>query len=87
VPAAKAFKNKLRAIDDSIFGSLVKGAIGGLGGGSAAMNFFGDLSWQTLIALAGMTGAYLGKTAIDGILAKRAAKRECAISYVLSLDA
>ena len=43
LPAARTFKNKLRAIDKTFFGSLTKGAAGALGG-SVAVNFFGDLS-------------------------------------------
>jgi len=85
IPAAHTFKNKLQTIDESLYGAVAKGALG-YAGSSAGISFFGDLSWEKLIALAGVAGAYLGKAAIDGILAKRAAKRECSISYILSLD-
>jgi hypothetical protein len=84
-PAAHAFKRKLHTIDETLFGSLTKGAVGGIGG-SVAINFFGDLSWQKVLALAGVAGAYAINAAIDAVVAQRAAKRECAISYILSLD-
>jgi hypothetical protein len=84
-PAVGTFRKRLLAIDDAMFGSLAKGAIGALGG-SSALQIFGDLSWQRIIGLAGGVGAYMAKAAIDAFLAKRAAKRECSISYVLSLD-
>jgi hypothetical protein len=38
------------------------------------------------VVLAGVAGAYMAGAAIDAFLAKRAAKRECSISYILSLD-
>jgi hypothetical protein len=84
LPAARAFKNKLRAIDEVLVGALAKGAMGGLGA-SVAVNFFGDLSWQRVLALAGAAGAYVVNAAIDAVVAQRTARRECAISYVLSL--
>jgi hypothetical protein len=84
LPAARTFKNKLRSIDETFASSLTKGAVGALGG-SVAVNFFGDLSEQRLVALAGVAGAYVISAAIDAIVAQKAARRECAISYVLSL--
>jgi hypothetical protein len=86
LPTARTFKNKLRAIDETFFASLTKGAVGAVGE-SVAVNFFGDLSWQRLIALAGVAGAYVISAGIDAAAAQRAARRECAISYNLSLDA
>jgi hypothetical protein len=50
------------------------------------MQFFGDLSWPKLVPLAGAAAAYVAKASIDAMLAERAAKRECSISYILSLD-
>jgi hypothetical protein len=84
-PAARTFKNKLRAIDESLYGALAKGAVGYLGS-SAGLSLFGDLSWERLLGLAGFAGAYVAKSAIDAMLAQRAAKRECSISYILSLE-
>ena len=84
-PAVQTFKNKLRTIDESLFGAVAKGVVGAVGG-SSVMTLFGDLSWQKIIALGVAGGAYLGKAAIDAFLADRAARRECSISYLLSLD-
>ena len=84
-PAVQAFRNKLQTIDESLFGAVAKGIIGAAGG-SSALTLFGDLSWPKIIALTGAGAAYVAKTTIDAILAERAAKRECSISYILSLD-
>ena len=85
IPSARTFKSKLQTIHESLYGALAKGTIIAAGG-SAAINFFGDLSWERLLALAGPVGAYVGKAAIDAFLAQRAARRECSISYILSLN-
>lgn len=85
IPAANNFRNKIQTIDESFFGSLAKGTIGAVGG-SGGLNIFGDLSWEKIILLGGAVGTYILKTTIDSILAKRAVKRECSISYILSLD-
>lgn len=84
-PAVQTFRNKLQTIDESLFGAVAKGIIGAAGG-SSVVTLFGDLSWQKIIALAGASAAYVAKATIDAILAKRAATRECSISYILSLD-
>lgn len=86
LPAAHDFRNKLEGINDSFKGSLAKGGLGFLGSSEALMSIFADLSWLRLIGLAGGAAAYIGNAAIDAFLAERAAKRECSISYLLSLD-
>jgi len=85
LPAARTFKNKLQAIDERLVGDVAKGVVGAAGGSSLVQLFTG-LSWPTLIPLAGVAAAYVAKATIDAILAERAAKRECSISYILSLD-
>jgi hypothetical protein len=84
-PAARKFKNNLQTIRESLFGSLVKGTVGFLGT-SSAVTVFGDLSWERLLALAGSAAAYTAASTIDAILAQRKVRRECSISYLLSLD-
>jgi hypothetical protein len=84
-PAVQAFRNKLRTIDESLFGAVAKGVVGAAGG-SSALTLFGDLSSPKILALTGAGAAYVAKATIDAILAERAAKRECSISYILSLD-
>jgi hypothetical protein len=84
-PAARTFKNKLQTIDDALFGAIAKGAIGAAGG-SSLVNLLGDLSWPKIIALAAPAAAYVTNAAIDAFLATRAARRECSLSYILSLD-
>lgn len=86
LPAAHDFRVRLEAIDDSFKGALAKGTIGFFGSSGALMSIFADLSWTRLIGLAGGAAAYVGNAAIDTFLEKRAIKRECSISYLLSLD-
>jgi hypothetical protein len=85
MPAVRVFKNKMQSIDEALFGATAKGLIGAVGG-SSAITLFSDLSWPKVMGLAGAAAAYVAKATIDAILAERAAKRECSISYILSLD-
>jgi hypothetical protein len=84
-PAVATFKKKLRGIDESLFGAIAKGAVGAASG-SSAITLFGDLSWQRILAVGSMAAAYVTKALIDAYLAERTVKRECGISYLLSLD-
>lgn len=85
IPEAQKFKNAMDGAYSKLFGNLAKAALGSLGGG-AAIQIFGDISWTSLLRLAGLTGAAIGSAAIDAKLAARSARRECAISYVLGLE-
>jgi hypothetical protein len=84
-PAARAFKNKLQAIDESLFGAIAKGVVAAAGGPSV-LTIFGDLSWHRILAIGVAASAYVSTALIENILAERAAKRDCSISYILSLD-
>lgn len=86
IPAANKFRNQLRTIDEKSFGSLIKGTLTGLLGGSSAISIFADLSWEKIILLGPPIGVYILNQVIDHILSERALRRECSISYVLSLD-
>jgi hypothetical protein len=86
IPAATKFKHQIDGVYSKLFGSLATSALVSLGGGSAALQIFGDLSWPNLLHLAGFTGAAIGKAAIEARQAIGALHRECAISYVLKLD-
>lgn len=85
MPAVTTFKKKMQTIDETLFGAIAKGAVGAVGC-SSALTLFSDLSWPKILNLAAVAAAYVAKAAIDAILAERAAKRECSISYILSLD-
>lgn len=85
IPAARTFRNKLAAIDGALYGTIVKTVVGGILGGSG-LEVFLDLSWQKLVALGALAGPFAIRTMVDDYLARRAAERECAVSYVLSLD-
>jgi hypothetical protein len=85
LPAARTFKNKLEAIWDNLFGKLATGVVTALGGASTVELFF-NLSWDKLLLLAGPAGAYIIKETLDSFITERSARRECSISYLLSLD-
>jgi hypothetical protein len=89
VPAATAYRKKLEGIGETFLGSLAKGAwtaVGTMPVGAVGLTLFGALSWPHLIAFAGPAAALVGTAAIDAFIASRTATRECAISYVLSLE-
>lgn len=85
IPAAKQFKNKMQTIGESFVGTLAKGAMGA-GGAASGVQILGDLSLSHILVLAGLTSAYVGQAAIEAALAHRAVRRDCSLSYVLSLD-
>jgi hypothetical protein len=89
VPAATAYRKKLETIGKTFVGSLAKGALTAVGTvpvGAVGLTLFGALSWPHLVALAGPTAVVVGNAAIDAFVASRTATRECAISYILSLE-
>ena len=85
MPAARKFTNQLQAIGEQLFGALAKGAMGAAGG-AGGVQLLGDISLQTLLAVGAATAVYVGKAAIDAYIAQRAVRRECCLSYLLSLD-
>jgi hypothetical protein len=68
-----------------MFGALGKGVLGAIGG-SSLITVFTALSWAAILPAIGAGAVYVGKAAIDGLIVKRAAERNCRLSYVLSLD-
>jgi hypothetical protein len=89
VPAATTYRKKLEGIGETFLGSLAKSAwtaVGTMPVGAVGLTLFGALSWPHLIALATPAVAVVGNAAIDALLSSRSATRECAISYILSLD-
>ncbi len=85
LPATRTFKNKLQTVNESLVGTLAKG-VSSYVGGSSAVSIFGDLSWEKMLLLGGVASAYVINAAIDALVTQRAVKRECSISYILSLD-
>jgi hypothetical protein len=87
-PAARKFQNQLTAVTDKIVGALAVGAASGLVSSSTAIaQIFGGLSWPALLAMAGATGIYLAKEAAGALVETRRVRRDCAVSYLLDLDA
>jgi hypothetical protein len=84
-PAARDFQNALEKIDDGFKASMAKGGLGVLGG-SSLIQLFAAMSWATLLPLAMLGIAYVGKAAVDAYYADKAARRESSISYILSID-
>jgi hypothetical protein len=89
-PAVSVFKNKMKTIDEALFGALAIEAIGAAAHysatGSSGLNFYGDLSWLGIVALAGSAAGYAAIPTLVSVLAERAAKRDCSISYILALE-
>lgn len=86
VPEARKFKSQIDGVYEKLFGALAVGAIGALGAGPTVLQFLGDLSWPNICHLAGVAGAAIGSAAINAAREIRAARRECAVSYLLGLD-
>jgi hypothetical protein len=87
-PAAREFQNQLSSVTDKLVGVLAVGAVSGVVGSSATIaQILGGLSWHALLTLAGATGLYLAKQAAEAVVEVRKARRDCAISYLLDLDA
>jgi hypothetical protein len=93
IPAARQYRSRLESIRDRLFGSVAKDAVKGVVGtaaGTAGLEIFGDLSWARLLSLAaiaaGAASIAFGKATIDALVDTRAAKRECALSYLLDLE-
>jgi predicted RNA-binding protein with EMAP domain len=84
IPAARVFRNRIAGTDDALYGAVIKAA-GTLLSGSALKVFTG-LSWPQILGLVGIAGSFAVRTLVDDQLAARAARREFAVSYVLSLD-
>jgi hypothetical protein len=85
-PAVTEFRNQLLTIHEKLFGKIVTGALGAAAS-SGLVQMFGNMTWQTLLSLAGAAGAYIAKEAIDAHVEERAARRDYAISYLLDLEA
>ncbi|CDZ79484.1 hypothetical protein BN59_03802 [Legionella massiliensis] len=85
VPAVTTFRKKLETIGEGFTSTLIKGVINGIAGFSG-VHIFTDISWIQLTAFAGITGRYVLNAAVDNYFAERALRRECSISYVLSLE-
>jgi hypothetical protein len=92
-PAAREYRNKLADIREKLFGAIAKDtlvAASSVGAGTAGIELFGDLSWPRLLSLAALgaatAGGFIGRVAIDALVEKRSARRECALSYLLEID-
>jgi hypothetical protein len=92
-PAAQEFRNKLDTIYEKLFGKIAGAAVAAAGsavtwaGSSAAVQVFGDITWQKLLSLAIAAGVFVAPKAVDALVEVRAVSRECALSYLLDLEA
>lgn len=83
-PAVKNFRKRLETIDEGFTSALLKGAIEGAV--FSGVHIFTEIPWIQIVALAGASGRYVLKAAVDNYFAERALRREGSISYLLSLD-
>jgi len=81
IPAKRIFKDKLRTIGDNLFGTLATGTLS-----VGTVTIFQHLSWENLIKFATGVGTTIFAANVSALNAERAAKRECSIFYLLSLD-
>jgi hypothetical protein len=86
LPAARDFRNRMHSVGEQLFGALAKGAIGAAAGAGGMLQLLGDISLAQMLGIGAAASAYIGKAAVDAVLATRAANRECTLSYLLSLD-
>ena len=92
-PAARGFRDKLDTIYEKLFGKIAGAALAAAGsaitwaGSSAVVQILGDITWQKLLAFPIAAAAYVGPKAIDALVESRAVSRECALSYLLDLEA
>lgn len=82
IPAARNFRNRIAVIDGTLYKSIfVQGAVAILG--DSALRIFPHLSWLHIVRL---SGAFAATVLGDQYISAKDARRECAVSYVLSLD-
>ena len=84
-PAAKEFRDKLRTIEERLFGKVAKTAVA-WALSPAVVQVFGDITWQKILGLAGGAVAVIAGEAIDAHIEKRAARRDSVISYLFDIE-
>jgi len=88
IPEARKFKNTLDNVYAQLKGALASGVLLSVGSG-AVLQVYGDISWASILGLAGaagIVGANIARVSINAIVQRRAARRDCSISYILGLD-
>jgi hypothetical protein len=86
-PAAREFRNKLDTIYEKLLGKI-KGAAVLAAGSPAVVQIFGDITLEKLLSLVVLpAAAYVAKEGIEALGETRAASRDCALSYLLDLEA
>ncbi len=85
-PAALEFKNKLESIHETLFGKFKGSAIKWVRGSGLA-HLLAGMSWsQVLMPAGGAVAAEAVAHVSEARQARRSARRECAISYVLDIE-
>jgi hypothetical protein len=85
-PAARKFRDRLETIHESMFGKVKESTLQWVGGAGLA-HLLAGLSWEHFLML-GTAGAAASAVVqySQGRREEKAARRECAISYVLDLE-
>jgi hypothetical protein len=84
-PAARQFRNKLDTINEKLLGR-VKGAAVLAASSPAVLQIFGDITLEKLLLFVALPAAgYVAREGIEAMTDTRAAARDCALSYYISL--
>lgn len=86
-PAAREFGNKLDTIYEKLLGKMKSAAVVAAGS-PAVVQIFGDITLEKLLALVALpAAAFVAREGIQALDEIRAARRDCALSYLLDLEA
>ena len=86
LPAARDFKNRVDKAYETLLGSMAARAATYASTGAAVLSIFGHMSWPNLIYLAGLAGAAALQEGVKAEVSTRAARRECAVAFLLNLE-
>lgn len=86
LPAAQDFKNRIDKVYETFLGSMAARAVTYAGSGAAFLSIFGHMSWASLMCLASTAGAAALQESVKAEVEARAARRECAVSFLLNLE-
>jgi hypothetical protein len=84
-PGAAEYRNELVTIREKLIGKVVGAAVG-WACSPALVQVFGDITWEKILGAGLLAGGFVATEAIGAHVEKRAARRDCALSYLLDLE-